>query len=65
MRIIALLKRDPHHWWPSKVQQINQTSAPTKVVMPPKKKQDAEDLGDMRAARFGRVKNTLSMGFGE
>jgi hypothetical protein len=33
-------------------------------TMPPKKKQDAEDLGDMRAARFGRVKNTLSMGFG-
>lgn len=33
--------------------------------MPPKKKnQDADDLGAMRAARFGRVKNTLSMGFG-
>ena len=33
--------------------------------MPPKKKKDAnDDLGMMRAARFGRVKNTLSMGFG-
>lgn len=33
--------------------------------MPPKKKKgDDEDLGAMRAARFGRVKNTLSMGFG-
>ncbi|GAX17743.1 ribosome-binding ATPase [Fistulifera solaris] len=28
-----------------------------------KGKKDAEDLGAMRAARFGRVKNTLSMGF--
>lgn len=34
--------------------------------MPPKKKnnQESEDLGAMRAARFGRVKNTLTMGFG-
>jgi len=33
--------------------------------MPPKKKnQDGDDLGAMRAARFGRVKNTLTMGFG-
>jgi hypothetical protein len=34
--------------------------------MPPKKKNQAgdEDLGAMRAARFGRVKNTLTMGFG-
>mmetsp|Transcript_20237 Transcript_20237/g.26096 ORF Transcript_20237/g.26096 Transcript_20237/m.26096 type:complete len:428 (+) Transcript_20237:190-1473(+) len=33
--------------------------------MPPKgkKKGENEDLGHMRAARFGRVKNTLSMGF--
>mmetsp|Transcript_2834 Transcript_2834/g.7955 ORF Transcript_2834/g.7955 Transcript_2834/m.7955 type:complete len:428 (-) Transcript_2834:1217-2500(-) len=33
--------------------------------MPPKgkKKGETEDLGHMRAARFGRVKNTLSMGF--
>mmetsp|Transcript_10516 Transcript_10516/g.25402 ORF Transcript_10516/g.25402 Transcript_10516/m.25402 type:complete len:123 (+) Transcript_10516:56-424(+) len=33
--------------------------------MPPKKKNPAveEDLGMMRAARFGRVKNTLTMGF--
>lgn len=31
--------------------------------MPPKKKQDTDDLGAMRAARFGRVKNTLTMGF--
>lgn len=32
--------------------------------MPPKKKnQQEDDLGAMRAARFGRVKNTLSMGF--
>jgi len=33
--------------------------------MPPKKKDsgDNEDLGAMRAARFGRVKNDLSMGF--
>lgn len=33
--------------------------------MPPKKKgtEEAEDLGAMRAARFGRVKNNLSMGF--
>jgi len=33
--------------------------------MPPKgkKKQENEDLGMMKAARFGRVKNTLSMGF--
>jgi len=30
--------------------------------MPPKKK-TVEDLGAMRAARFGRVKNDLSMGF--
>ena len=35
-------------------------------TMPPKKKnQQEEDLGAMRAARFGRVKNTLTMGFGE
>jgi len=36
--------------------------------MPPKKKKGDQggddDLGMMRAARFGRVKNTLSMGFG-
>ena len=34
--------------------------------MPPKKK-GAVDTDDpnMRAARFGRVKNTLAMGFGE
>ena len=33
--------------------------------MPKKsKKDDNEDLGAMRAARFGRVKNTLTMGFG-
>lgn len=33
--------------------------------MPPKKKNAGveEDLGAMRAARFGRVKNTLTMGF--
>jgi hypothetical protein len=33
--------------------------------MPPKKKNQAaeEELGFMRAARFGRVKNTLTMGF--
>ncbi|KAL7555534.1 hypothetical protein ACA910_005312 [Epithemia clementina (nom. ined.)] len=32
--------------------------------MPPKgKKKDADEMGFMRAARFGRVKNTLSMGF--
>jgi ribosome biogenesis GTPase A len=32
--------------------------------MPPKKKKgEEEDLGLMRAARFGRVKNTLTMGF--
>mmetsp|Transcript_32920 Transcript_32920/g.96097 ORF Transcript_32920/g.96097 Transcript_32920/m.96097 type:complete len:427 (-) Transcript_32920:67-1347(-) len=32
--------------------------------MPPKKKnQQEDDLGAMRAARFGRVKNTLAMGF--
>lgn len=33
--------------------------------MPPKKKNkdEGEDLGAMRAARFGRVKNTLTMGF--
>ena len=33
--------------------------------MPPKKKDAKDDLGFMRAARFGRVKNTLSMGFGK
>ena len=34
--------------------------------MPPKKKKDAGDEIDpmMKAARFGRVKNTLTMGFG-
>ena len=34
--------------------------------MPPKKKNNAadEEAKFMRAARFGRVKNTLSMGFG-
>ena len=32
--------------------------------MPPKKKKgDDEDLGAMQAARFGRVKNNLAMGF--
>jgi len=33
--------------------------------MPPKakKKLEDEDLGLMKAARFGRVKNTLTMGF--
>jgi ribosome-binding ATPase YchF (GTP1/OBG family) len=32
--------------------------------MPPKKKkQEDDDLGLMKAARFGRVKNTLTMGF--
>jgi ribosome-binding ATPase YchF (GTP1/OBG family) len=32
--------------------------------MPPKKKKnEEEDLGPMKAARFGRVKNTLAMGF--
>merc|ERR1719384_274971 len=29
----------------------------------PKKAEESEDLGAMRAARFGRVKNNLSMGF--
>lgn len=36
-------------------------------IMPPKGKKkggETEELGAMRAARFGRVKNTLSMGFG-
>jgi hypothetical protein len=34
--------------------------------MPPKKKKDSGDDIDpmMKAARFGRVKNTLTMGFG-
>jgi GTP-binding protein YchF len=37
---------------------------PKERNMPPKKKNAAsEDLGAMRAARFGRVKNDLSMGF--
>jgi hypothetical protein len=33
--------------------------------MPPKAKKNTgdDDLGAMRAARFGRVKNTLTMGF--
>ena len=32
--------------------------------MPPKKKkEEVEDLGAMKAARFGRVKNALAMGF--
>jgi ribosome biogenesis GTPase A len=32
--------------------------------MPPKKKKgDEDELGAMRAARFGRVKNDLAMGF--
>jgi len=32
--------------------------------MPPKKKkEEVEDLGAMKAARFGRVKNDLAMGF--
>ena len=31
--------------------------------MPPKKKGASDDLGAMRAARFGRVKNDLAMGF--
>ncbi len=32
--------------------------------MPPKKKSNVEEVtGAMRAARFGRVKNDLSMGF--
>jgi ribosome biogenesis GTPase A len=32
--------------------------------MPPKKKSNDEEVsGAMRAARFGRVKNDLSMGF--
>ncbi len=34
--------------------------------MPPKKKNVVdEDAEFMKAARFGRVKNTLAMGFGE
>jgi hypothetical protein len=35
--------------------------------MPPKnnKKKDDGDAQMMRAARFGRVKNTLQMGFGK
>jgi hypothetical protein len=32
--------------------------------MPPKKKKDEEEDPMMKAARFGRVKNTLTMGFG-
>jgi hypothetical protein len=33
--------------------------------MPPKKKNAGnDDTGAMQAARFGRVKNTLTMGFG-
>jgi hypothetical protein len=33
-------------------------------TMPPKKKNaQSDDLGMMRAARFGRVKNDLAMGF--
>ena len=41
-------------------------SQPTKTAttMPPKKKkEEVEDLGAMKAARFGRVKNDLAMGF--
>jgi hypothetical protein len=42
----------------SKSQQQHQDT------MPPKKKNaQSDDLGMMRAARFGRVKNDLSMGF--
>jgi len=34
--------------------------------MPPKKKKGDEDEDpNMKVARFGRVKNTLAMGFGE
>jgi hypothetical protein len=35
--------------------------------MPPKKKKDQDSGEDpaMKAARFGRVKNTLTMGFGK
>ena len=44
--------------------QETQDAAFLLLTMPPKKKKgDDEDLGMMRAARFGRVKNTLSMGF--
>lgn len=32
-------------------------------MAPKQKKGEIEDLGAMRAARFGRVKNDLSMGF--
>ena len=32
--------------------------------MPPKKKKDEDEDPMMKAARFGRVKNTLTMGFG-
>jgi hypothetical protein len=35
------------------------------IMLPKKKDNNASDLGLMRAARFGRVKNTLSMGFGK
>ena len=36
----------------------------TNSTMPPKKKkEEVEDLGAMKAARFGRVKNDLAMGF--
>ena len=35
----------------------------TPTMPPKKKKEEAEDLGAMKAARFGRVKNDLAMGF--
>ena len=41
------------------------SSTNNKVTMPPKKKVAGnDDAGAMQAARFGRVKNTLTMGFG-
>ena len=35
----------------------------TTTMPPKKKKEETEDLGAMKAARFGRVKNDLAMGF--
>jgi hypothetical protein len=52
------------HFGPNDRGHETQSAAFFLITMPPKKKKgDDEDLGMMRAARFGRVKNTLSMGF--
>jgi hypothetical protein len=57
--VLCVVSGSFHHCFVPSINNNNNNN-----TMPPKKKNaQSDDLGMMRAARFGRVKNDLSMGF--